>query len=143
MIEKNPVIQLPCACATLRRASRAVTQLYDDALRESGLRATQFTLLQALAQVDSLTQGELGSLLRLDSTTLTRSLHPLIERGWIKSERGTDRRERHLRLSASGKRKMLELAPSWERAQSRVLTALGTDWQRLEKGLNRVAGLAQ
>src|SRR5213593_637056 len=39
---------LACACASLRRAARAVTQLYDTELQGTGLRATQFTLLQAL-----------------------------------------------------------------------------------------------
>ena len=41
-------VELPCACANLRRAARTVTKLYEDQLRDSGLRATQFTLLQAL-----------------------------------------------------------------------------------------------
>ena len=44
---------LGCACANLRRAGRAVTQLYDEALRPEGLRTTQFTLLQVLARAGS------------------------------------------------------------------------------------------
>jgi hypothetical protein len=47
MLEDAPA-HLPCACANLRRVVRMVTQLYDDALRPTGLRAIQFTLLQAL-----------------------------------------------------------------------------------------------
>lgn len=63
----------PCMCATLRRASRALTQLYDEALRPLGLRATQFTVLQALSFTGEVSQGELGQLLAMDSTTLTRT----------------------------------------------------------------------
>jgi len=37
----------PCVCSTLRMVSRAVTQLYDDMLRPSGLRVTQFSILGA------------------------------------------------------------------------------------------------
>jgi hypothetical protein len=36
---------LPCYCATLRQAARAVTVLYEDMLADSGLHATQYTAL--------------------------------------------------------------------------------------------------
>src|SRR2546427_12967726 len=86
---------LPCACASLRRASRAVTQLYEQALRPSGIRITQFTLLQFLALAGRpITQGTLGQLLALDSTTLSRTLKPLESAGWIRSTAGPDGRER-------------------------------------------------
>ncbi|HSP56392.1 MAG TPA: hypothetical protein VLS25_12485, partial [Dehalococcoidia bacterium] len=68
---------LPCACANLRRASRAVSQLYDKQVRGAGLNIAQFTLLQVLFQVGTLTQGGLGQILVLDSTTLTRTLQTL------------------------------------------------------------------
>ena len=51
---------LPCMCANLRRASRVLTQLYEDALRPLGLRATQFTVLQALSLAGEVTQGASG-----------------------------------------------------------------------------------
>jgi hypothetical protein len=75
----NSIVQLPCACANLRRAARLVTQLYDDALRPSGLRATQFTLLQALTLAPGISQKELAGLLGIDSFTLTRTLSPCDE----------------------------------------------------------------
>lgn len=81
------MVMLPCACANLRRAARAVTQLYDQELRGSGLKSTQFTPLEALAEIPGTTQGGLGDLLALDSTTLTRTLRPLIRRGWVRGAR--------------------------------------------------------
>jgi len=39
----------PCVCNTLRMVTRVVTQLYDDCLRSSGLRVTQFSILAAIA----------------------------------------------------------------------------------------------
>lgn len=140
MAESESVPQLPCACASMRRATRAVTRMYDFELREWGLRSTQFTLLQTLETVGEITQGELGSLLSLDSTTLTRSLEPLIEAGWVKDERGDDRRERHLRLTASGRRKLQDAAPAWRRAQHRLQKAIGRNWGELEADLRRIAG---
>ena len=135
---------LPCACASLRRASRAVTQVYDQELRGSGLRVTQFTLLQALELSGNLTQGRLGELLSLDSTTLTRTLRPLLGRGWMRSLPGEDRRERHFQLTPAGRRQLQYARPGWERAQQRLQKALGVrDWQGLQTVLVAVTEAAQ
>lgn len=128
--------ELPCACANLRRAARAVTQLYDEELRPSGLRTTQFTLLQVLASTGSITQGGLGAMLSLDSTTLTRTLRLPLEKGWIKSVTGDDRRERYLQLTAAGRRELERVRPHWERAQQRLRSVLGDrDWERIQAAL--------
>jgi DNA-binding MarR family transcriptional regulator len=116
---------LPCTCANLRRASRAVTQLYDDALRDTGLRVTQFTLLQVLSLVGELTQGKIGELLAMDSTTLTRTLGSLEDRGWIRSRPGADRRERHWAILASGQARLKKAQPAWEGAQRRMRNGVG------------------
>jgi DNA-binding MarR family transcriptional regulator len=135
--------RLPCACATLRRASRAVTQLYDEELRSSGLRTTQFTLLQALLIGGDLTQGALGDLLALDSSTLSRTLLLLEQEGWIRSLPGADRRERHLHLTAKGRGKVEEVLPHWKRAQERLRKALGaSEWERVFVLLDRVTETA-
>src|SRR5262249_10126218 len=79
---------LPCACATLRRATRAVTQLYNTALRETGLEVTQFTFLQFLALAGETAQAGMAHALAIDSTTLTRSIKPLLVSGWIAERSG-------------------------------------------------------
>jgi DNA-binding MarR family transcriptional regulator len=124
----------------MRRTTRAVTRLYDRELRDLELRSTQFTVLQALHLAGTLTQGDLGTLLSLDSTTLTRSLQSLVDAGWVKSDRGEDRRERHLRLTASGERKYQEAVPAWNRAQNQLKIIIGPDWARLERDLRQIAG---
>src|SRR5215471_2362399 len=108
-----PPGSLGCACADLRRATRAVTQLYDEALRDQGLRATQFTLLQALARFSSVTQGTLSEFLATDSTTLSRTLRPLESKRWIRSFPGGDRRERHVELTPAGHRVLERATPAW------------------------------
>jgi DNA-binding MarR family transcriptional regulator len=128
----SDVPPLSCACASLRRASRAVTQLYDAYLRSVGLRATQFTLLQAVARAKGITQGRLGEFLALDSTTLSRTLAPLEQRGWIRSRPGEDRRERHWELTVRGRREYQRVMPVWEEAQQRLRRAVGpARWSEL------------
>jgi DNA-binding MarR family transcriptional regulator len=123
---------LPCACANLRRLTRRVTQLYEEALRPTGLRSTQFTLLQALSLTGEVTQNQLGELLAIDSTTLSRSLAPLVKKGWISTRAGRDRRERWLRLSEAGKRKLQSATPSWKHAQTKLHKQIGPAlWQDL------------
>lgn len=135
-------IALPCACANLRRAARAVTQRYDAALRPAGLRATQFTLLQVLERAGGLTQGALGTILATDSTTLSRTLQPLEAAGWVRSTAGADRRRRHVALTAAGRRKLAQATPRWEKVQRRLRDRLGGPrWQALLDLLQTTAQL--
>ena len=130
---------LPCMCASFRRASRALTQLYDQALRPVGLRATQFTILQALSLAGEVSQGGLAQILAMDSTTLTRTLRIMGREGWIAERRGEDRRERLLRLANGGRHQFSRALPSWEKAQAQLGRQLGDKrWHALMKRTNEV-----
>jgi DNA-binding MarR family transcriptional regulator len=119
-------------CASFRRTSRALTQLYEQALRPRGLRASQFTILQALALAGEVTQGQLGEMLAMDSTSLTRTLAIMGRRGWIMVRRGKDRRERWLQLASSGQTKLRDVQPQWEKVQSRLRRQLSAQtWKNL------------
>jgi DNA-binding MarR family transcriptional regulator len=133
---KKTVVRLPCACANHRRAVRVVTQFYDTVLRPSGMRATQFTLLQALSQLPEISQKQLAELLEIDSTTLTRTLAPLRRKGWLRSKVGSDRRELRLSLTRAGKRQYDLALPYWQSAQKGMEQALG------KRGLSRLVDTA-
>ena len=127
MLSKTPtnLPLLPCTCANLRRAARAVTRLYNRELQSDGIEFTQFTLLMALDEVGEITQGGLGELLALDSTSLTRMLKLLKERGWVQVEEGDDRRVRIIRLTKAGQEKFQQSLRRWKQAQEHMKTALG------------------
>ncbi len=130
---------LDCLCASFRRASRALTQLYEDALRPVGLRATQFTILQALSRTGEVTQGRLGEILAMDSTTLTRTLEIMSTRGWIVKRPGKDRRERKLRLARAGEELFRRAVPRWEKVQADMRRRMGSErWARLLQLTNDV-----
>jgi DNA-binding MarR family transcriptional regulator len=116
---------LPCLCASFRRASRALTQLYDESLRPSGLRATQFTILQALDLAGEIPQGVLGQILAMDTTTLTRTLRIMARERWIAERPGNDRRERLLSLSEAGRERFSRAMPFWETAQAQLKSRMG------------------
>jgi len=121
-------------CANIRRAARALTQHYDEALRPVGLTITQFTILQAVSLAGEPTQGELGELLAMDSTTLTRTLAIMTRNGWIGKHYGADRRERRLRLTRAGESEFNRAVPSWRKAQEAIRERLGNRrWDELTK----------
>ncbi|MFY9789799.1 MAG: MarR family winged helix-turn-helix transcriptional regulator [Candidatus Sulfotelmatobacter sp.] len=138
-MKKLAMPALPCMCATLRRASRAITQHYDEEMRPLGLRATQFTILQALSLVGEISQGRLGEILAMDSTTLTRTLEIMLAHGWIVKQHGKDRRERRLRLSKAGEAQFTRALPAWQAVQERLRRQLGNRrWDNLMNLSNEV-----
>src|SRR5208282_3231706 len=122
---RRPLPLLPCTCSNLRRAARVVTRLYNRALQSDGIESTQFTLLMALDQVGEISQGELGEILALDSTSLTRMLRLLKDHGWVQAHEGDDRRVRLFRLTKTGRKKFQECLPRWKRGQDQLRAALG------------------
>jgi DNA-binding MarR family transcriptional regulator len=125
-----------CACMSLRKASRAVTQFYDSIMQESGLRVTQITLIRVLAHVGPVAIGALAERLVMDRTTLTRNLKPLIDRGLVTVRQGRDRRSREVELSEPGRAALARAMPLWREAQARFVRSLGEgEWGDLLAGL--------
>ena len=133
----------PCVCNTLRMVTRAVTQLYDDVLRPSGLRVTQFSLLATLAHLGEANLRQLEQRLAVDQTTLTRSLALLERDGVIERVPHPDGRIKAMRPTAKG-RKVLDVAwPLWTQAQDLVLRELGTKaWADAKRRLARLRDVA-
>jgi DNA-binding MarR family transcriptional regulator len=116
---------LPCYCATLRQAARAVTALYEEILGESGLHATQYTALEVLKRVPSLTTTELADAIGIDQTTATRTLALIRKSGLAIDSPGSDRRERRWALTPEGETMYRNLRPKWEAAQAALEKRLG------------------
>lgn len=114
-----------CACTNLRSAARAITQFYDQMLEPSGLRATQYSILAALARAGDMTIIPLADQLVMDRTTLTRNLSRLEKYGWIRIEPGEDLRTRIVHLTDEGRAVLAKALPLWQEAQTRVVGGLG------------------
>ena len=132
--------QLACVCASLRRASRSVTRLYERAL---GVSVPRFTLLYVLNK-RPLIQSMVAELLAVDRTTLTRTLGAMERSGLIRSRTGDDKRERLWSLTTSGKQELARVLPRWEKAQDRLRKRLGADhWELLINELTIIAAAAR
>lgn len=133
-----------CACTAVRRTARSMTRAYDDAIRPSGLRVTQFALLVA-AELGggTLKLGQIADILGLERTTVTRDLRPLEKRGLVTVEPGEDRRARIVRVTEAGRRTMTDAMPRWRAAQAKVLAGDAAEsWPRIAEGLGRLADAA-
>jgi DNA-binding MarR family transcriptional regulator len=99
--------------------------MYEERLRPHGLRATQFSILAALAQKGPTPVSELAELLGLERTTLTRSAALLERNGWIRSVRPEDARVHPVQLTPVGRRKLEVALPAWKMAQELVSRKFG------------------
>lgn len=106
-----------CLCLAARRHARAVTRRFEDELRSVGLRATQFSVLAALAQLRQSTVTPLADLLGVERTTLTRSVSLLLERGLLEEFATEDKRQRAVRLTPAGHALLARAVPVWRRVQ--------------------------
>jgi len=114
-----------CNCLALRQAARYVTAAYDQMLTESGLRTTQFSVLDALAARGAQTITELSAIMAMDRTTLGRNLKVLQEDGVLRYRPGPDRRERLVELTATGRKKLGAAYPLWRQAQRQFESRFG------------------
>jgi len=99
--------------------------MYEDALAGSGIRATQFTVLQILKTVPDLQTTEVGELIGIDQTTATRTLALMKKSRLVGDSTGADRRERRWRLTPLGEATYRRIMPKWESAQAAVERRLG------------------
>ena len=115
-----------CNCTALRKASRRVSQLYDEALASCGLRVTQLAILNQILRMGTPAMGELARALVMDRGALAHNIKPLERDGLIETVAGpADRRNRLIALTRAGHRKVVEAERAWVRAQERFEASFG------------------
>lgn len=115
-----------CNCFAVRQAARHITQFYDQYLARTGLRTTQYSILAKLEYLGPLTIGGLADAIMMDRTTLGRNIKPLVRQRLIAIGEGrSDRRQKVLRLTAAGTKRLRTAAAAWAEAQTRFETAYG------------------
>jgi DNA-binding MarR family transcriptional regulator len=125
-----------CTCGELRKAARAITLLYDDAFKSSGLLSTQFGALQVIYNIDSVRISDLADKLGMDRTTLTRNLAVLEREGFIKISQGKDHRTRIVAATQKGRSAVAKATPLWDEVQRKLRQKMGeSSWHELMQNL--------
>lgn len=114
----------PCACTALRKASRAITRLYDERLAGHDMTITQFAILRNLAREGDLPLSRLAELLVMERTSLYRTLAPVEQHGWITIADGAAR-SKIARLTDGGRKAMAAATPDWEAVQGEMIAVVG------------------
>jgi DNA-binding MarR family transcriptional regulator len=133
-----------CACLKVRTAARAVTRLYDDAFRPVGLRATQISVLVAVASSQAVSIASLSRMLGMDRSTLTRNLRPLEKEDLVVLGPEGHHRSRTLSITSKGAQIVRKALPLWEKTQEKLREELKKPhWTNLHAELEHVIKSAE
>ena len=113
----NAVQPRGCTNFKLRQLSRAVTRHYDAYVARTGLKNTQYSLLSHVVLLGPIQPVELARQMKLDASTLTRNLQPLLAQGWVVQRPGADGRSRRIEATDAGRAKRAEGQRAWKQAQ--------------------------
>ena len=116
-----------CNCINLRRASRAITRIYDKALEPADIKITQYSVLANVARSGPLSISRLARILNLDRTTLVRNLKSLEASGFFENAEVSDPRERTIRITELGRTIVEKAQPYWILAQKQIEVQLGAE----------------
>lgn len=139
---ESPFPASVCACASLRRANRAVSHLYDLVLSPVRLKATQYIILHTIGHLGEVAHCDIARLFAASEENFSRRLASARASGWVRMKLG--KRYRRVYCLTEEGRRILELAtPYWERAQERMRSELGdADWSRLASFAERITQAA-
>lgn len=116
-----------CTNLKLRELGRVVTRHYDAYVAPTGLKNSQYSLLSHVVALGPVRPGELASRMRLDASTLTRNLQPLVAAGWVEQGPGDDARSRSVVATDAGRAKRTEAQRAWKQAQLALNARLGNE----------------
>jgi DNA-binding MarR family transcriptional regulator len=125
-VNANATVQ-PRGCTNLklRQLARAVTRHYDAYVARTGLKNTQYSLLSHVVLLGPIQPVELARRMKLDASTLTRNLQPLLAQGWLEIGPGADGRSRTIAATEAGRAKRAEGQRAWKQAQLALNARLG------------------
>jgi DNA-binding MarR family transcriptional regulator len=116
-----------CTNLKLRQLSRVVTRHYDAFVAATGLKNTQYSLLSHVVLLGPIRPSDLAQRMRLDASTLTRNLQPLVAQGWLRLGPGEDARSRLVKATEEGRAKRAEGQRAWKQAQLALNARLGPE----------------
>ncbi|MBK7529263.1 MarR family winged helix-turn-helix transcriptional regulator [Piscinibacter sp.] len=116
-----------CTNLKLRQLSRAVTRHYDAYVAPTGLKNSQYSLLSHVVLLGPLRPTDLAARMKIDASTLTRNLHPLVVAGWVAQGPGEDARSRSISATEAGRAKRAEAQRAWKQAQLALNARLGNE----------------
>ena len=131
----------PCLYLRLRLASRRLLALYEARLAASGVSMSQFGLLAGIAEEPELTMSRLAEKRELSPSTLTRTLRPMEDAGWIELFADPEnKRVKRLRLTRDGRARLKAAYAGWKQAQAEAADVVSPrDVERVLRATEKLA----
>ena len=126
-----------CIAMRLRQLNRMVTRLYDESLRPLGFTINQLNILATIVSRGPMPPGQLGQMLGMEKSTVSRTVDRMHKHGWIDIGPGKDKRSLLLKATPTGRQLLLTAAPVWHELQANVLDSTAEN-----SGLLATFGLA-
>ena len=143
MTGRSTKVPRPCACTTVRKTSRRLARVYDQALQPTALNVTQLALLRAVVREAGKPISQVAASLSMDRTSAYRALGTMEKRGWVVVRAGVHKRARAAELTQAGHEVLADAAPHWDSIQTEVVRRFGVRrWQRLVAELEELANVA-
>lgn len=114
-----------CTNLKLRQLMRQVSSHYDQVFGACGLTGTQYSLLSHVVKLGPLRPVDLAKALKVQASTLSRNLQPLVVAGWVEIKAGGDARSHQVVATEAGLAKRQEAQQHWKKAQQAVNQRLG------------------
>ena len=141
MRNRDYIPETPCICINLRRVAQKITDGYDKALKPAGVSVNQFSLMVNISRMEGCGTGELAHRVRLEKSTLVRTLQPLLRQGFIEDKASGRARRRRLYISPLGEEILKSAFPLWEKVQKETATKLGVRFDDLMGIFEQIDGM--
>jgi len=126
-----------CTGFNLKKATRVIQNLFDEAFKPIGLVGTQYTVLAHIFVHGPISLSKVAELMHVDRTTLARNLAPLERKGLVEINAGSDKRAKIINISEKGKDVLVKALPLWKKTQEKIKSTLGIDnWESMISNLS-------
>jgi len=126
-----------CTGFNLKKATRVIQNLFDEAFKPVGLEGTQYTVLAHIFVHGPISLSKVAELMHVDRTTLARNLAPLERKGLVEIIHGSDRRAKIINITDKGKEVLAKALPLWKKTQEKIKSTLGIDnWESMISNLS-------
>jgi len=126
-----------CTGFNLKKATRVIQNLFDEAFKPVGLEGTQYTVLGHIFVHGPISLTKVAEIMHVDRTTLARNLSPLEKKGLVEIKPGSDRRAKIITVTDKGKGVLAKALPLWKKTQKKIKDTLGIDnWESMIANLS-------
>ena len=124
--QAEPIAQA-CIAVRVRLLNRIITNIYDTAMRPHGISLNQASILTLITMSDTVGHGDLGRMLFMEKSTVSRNIERMKKKGWIATEPSEETGTAVITITPKGGQILEKAYAAWAEAQNEAIRCLGPD----------------